>query len=150
MKYWTFALELWDLWKEEEKEGRIHPIPRLRTDLAAQREPRWELQDSHGGRHLPSGHQLRRDSLYPPLCWQVGTGVVKNERKLIFSLEQNKSSARPLSTRTRMQNSSGNWKMRSDVWEIYSRLRVSKWKKVEQFLSMNFPLKWKNVKTKPW
>ena len=65
---WTSPLEFWDLREKEEKEGRIHPVPRLRADLAAQREPRWELQDRHGGRHLSSRHQLRRDSLDPPLC----------------------------------------------------------------------------------
>ena len=50
--------------REEEEEGRLHPVPRLCADVAAEGEPRGQLQDGHGRRHLPRRHQLRRDTLH--------------------------------------------------------------------------------------
>ena len=64
-------IEFWDLREKEEKEGRIHPVPRLRADLASEGEPRRQLEDRDGGGHLPRGHQLRRDALHPQIRGQV-------------------------------------------------------------------------------
>ena len=50
--------------REEEEEGRPHPVPRLGADVAAEGEPRGQLQDRHGRRHLARRHQLRRDALH--------------------------------------------------------------------------------------
>ena len=38
--------------RQEEEEVRLHPVPRLCVDLAAERKPRRQLEDGHGGGHL--------------------------------------------------------------------------------------------------
>ena len=76
----------------------------------------WLLRENLGGNSKTamvaaiSPADINYDETLSTLRYADRLGLTGDviERKLIFSVEQNKSSARPLSTRTRMQNSSGN------------------------------------------